>query len=70
MKKKEKTQLHTMGKQELMKLLNTTEVEIRSASVKRYTEQTKNTRALRSLRLKRAVIQTMLAESARTGGEA
>jgi len=60
MKKKEKTSLSHMSKEELVKELGALEITLRSLRLDRYTKQTKNTREGRQLRKKIAVIQTFM----------
>lgn len=55
--------------EELTKLLGVTEGEITQSFVKRHTEPGKNTRALKLLRIKRALIKTVIRQHERTGGK-
>ena len=60
MKKNEKKSLVTKTPTELQKLVSDVTREIESGDVKRFTEQNKNTRSTRALRIKLAVIKTMV----------
>lgn len=60
MKKNEKKSLASKSPAQLQKLISDVTREIESGSVKRFTEQNKNTRRIRALRIKLAVIKTMV----------
>lgn len=63
MKKNEKKSLASKTPAELQKLVDDVTREIESGGVKRATEQNKNTRSTRALRIKLAVIKTMVRAS-------
>lgn len=60
MKKNEKKSLASKSVSELEKLERELINEIEAASVKRFTEQNKSTRRIKALRIKLAVIKTMV----------
>jgi ribosomal protein L29 len=60
MKKKEKTQLHSMKKEELQKAVIETKEKLAQILVNRYSKQSKNVRDVRALRHKIAVAMTIL----------
>lgn len=62
MKKNEKKSLASKSPAQLQKLVSDLTREIESGVVKRATEQSKNTRHIRALRIKLAVIKTMVRE--------
>ncbi len=67
MKKNEKKSLVTKTPTELQKLVSDVTREIESGDVKRFTEQNKNTRSIKTLRIKLAVIKTMV-RAGQSGG--
>lgn len=67
MKKNEKKSLASKSVSELQKLERDLEREIEAARVKRASEQNKNTRRLKALRIKLAVIKT-IARASQLGG--
>ncbi len=60
MKKKEKTSLIHASKEELKKQINELQAKLRVIRLDRYTKQLKNTRELREIRRKIAVMQTYI----------
>ena len=60
MKKKEKSQLHSMKKEELQRTVLETKEKLAQNLVNRYSKQSKNVRDVRSMRHKIAVAMTIL----------
>lgn len=67
MKKNEKKSLVSKSVSELQKLEHEITSEIEVARVKRHTEQNKNTRSIKALRTKLAVVKTIVREKALGG---
>lgn len=67
MKKNEKKSFVSKSVSELQKLEHEITSEIEVARVKRHTEQNKNTRSIKALRTKLAVVKTIVREKALGG---